>query len=40
VGRRLPGVAHRVLGDVHEAPRRALRHPHRGDRPPLPPPRG
>ena len=40
VGRGLPGLAHRVLGDVHEAPRRALRHPHRRQRQQVPPPRG
>ena len=40
VGRRLPGMAHRVLGDVDEAPRRPLRHPHRRQRQQVPPPRG
>ena len=34
-----PGLAHRVLGHEHEAPRRALRHPRRRPRPGLPPPR-
>ena len=32
-------VAHRVLGDEHEAPGRALRHPRRRPRPGVPPPR-
>ena len=32
-------LAHRVLGDVVEAPRRGLRHPRRRHRPRLPPPR-
>ena len=40
VGRRLPRVAHRVLGDVDEAPRRPLRRPHRRQRQQVPPPRG
>ena len=40
VGRRLPRLAHRVLGHVHEAPRRALRHPHRRQRQQVPAPRG
>ena len=33
------GLAHRVLGHEHEAPRRALRHPRRRPRPGLPAPR-
>ena len=40
VGRGLPRVAHRVLGDVDEVPGRAHRHPHRRHRPALPAPRG
>ena len=34
------GLAHRVLGDEHEAPRPELRHPHRRGRPDLSAPRG
>ena len=34
------GLAHRVLGDVDEASRRVVRHPHRRHRPHLPAPRG
>ena len=34
------GLAHRVLGDEHDAPRAVLRHPHRRRRPDLPAPRG
>ena len=33
------GLAHRVLGDEHEVPRRVVRHPHRRRRPDLPAPR-
>ena len=33
VGPRVPGLAHRVLGDGDEVPRRPLRHPHRRHRP-------
>ena len=40
VGRGLPRLAHRVLGDVDEVPRRALRHPHRRQRQQVPAPRG
>ncbi len=40
LGRRVPGLAPRVLGDVDALPRPALRHPHRRDRQRLPPPRG
>ena len=36
----LPGLAHRVLGDVDEVPGRAVRHPHRRQRPAVPPSRG
>ena len=32
-------LAHRVLGDGDQVPRRGLRHPRRGQRPGLPPPR-
>ena len=39
-GAGLPGLAYRVLGDEHEVPRRAVRHPHRRDRPEVPAPRG
>ena len=39
-GEGFPGLAHRVLGDVDEVPGRPVRHPHRGQRPPVPPPRG
>ena len=34
-----PGLAHRVLGDEHEIPRRVVRHPHRRRRPDLSAPR-
>ena len=34
------GLAHRVLGDEHDAPRPSVRHPHRRRRPDLPAPRG
>ncbi len=37
--RRLPGLAHRVLGDVAQAPRRPARHPHRRRGQHLPAPR-
>jgi hypothetical protein len=40
VGRRLPRLAHRVLGDVAAAARRGHRRPHRRHRPALPAPRG
>ena len=40
MGRRVPRLAHRVLGDVDEVPRRALRHPHGRHRPSVPAPRG
>ena len=40
VGRGVPRLAHRVLGDVDEVPRRALRHPHGRQRPAVPAPRG
>ena len=40
VGRGVPRLAHRVLGDVDEVPRRAVRHPHRRHRPAVPAPRG
>ena len=40
VGRRLPRLAHRVLGHVDQVPRAALRHPHRRRRQHIPPPRG
>ena len=40
LGRRLPGLASRVLGDGDALPRPALRHPHRRHRQRLPPPRG
>ena len=39
VGPRPPGLAHRVLGDGAEVPRRRLRHPRRRRRPALPAPR-
>ena len=40
VGRRVSRVAHRVLRDVDQAPRRSLRRAHRGQRQQVPPPRG
>ncbi len=40
LGRGLPRLASRVLGDVDALPRAALRHPHRWDRQRLPPSRG
>ena len=40
VGRRLPGLAPRVLGDGAALPRAGLRDPHRRHRQRLPPPRG
>ena len=40
VGRGLPRVARGVLGDVHEVPGRAFRHPHGRHRPAIPPSRG
>ena len=39
VGPRPPGLAHRVLGDGGQVPRRRLRHPRRRRRPALPAPR-
>ena len=39
VGPGTPGLAHRVLGDGREVPRRGVRHPRRRGRPPLPAPR-
>ena len=39
VGRRPPGLAHRVLGDGREAPRARVRRARRRARPDLPPPR-
>src|SRR5947199_21086 len=40
VGRGLPRLAHRVFGDVDEAPRGAIRHPHWRQRQQVPPSRG
>ena len=40
LGRGLPGLAHRVLGDGDALPRPAVRHPHRRHRQRLPAPRG
>jgi cysteinyl-tRNA synthetase len=39
VGQGLPGLAHRVLGDVDEVPRRGIRHPRWRSREPVPAPR-
>ena len=39
LGRRAPGLAHRVLGDGRALPRRRVRHPRRRARPAVPAPR-